>query len=377
MSLDIGLDRSLTQDVSRNQGVTQTVTRIDPGIAALQQVTNAAVTQAYGHANADVAGARLEELGQFDRERAVETVRDNPGALGPVQDRAAAARLAKALPVVYASVDIARPPITAGTLEHDGVMYAVQGLNRVRDESGATQLAARSNERAVAYLDRERGFPYTFHIRAFHPDASFGGVPLLVPDFTGDDRGFSTSLRVSSRVQQTIVLDTSDDTLTTEDGSSPSHHPWRESREADPTSSIDRRRVTVVDSEREGHVFDTQVQGSNPLVPGSPNIDVDGHFNVYEDLANGRLTIESRFTGDNFPNTEAFVTDNRGTSVFLSVAKYEGSPLSLMGENHNRLIMQSNIQISLSQNGAFTGITSNGRTYTPSQWNNFVRQNPQ
>ncbi len=378
MSLDIGPDRSLALDVSRDQDATQTATSIDPGIAALQQVTNAAVTQAYGRENADVAGARLEELGQFDRERAVETVRDRPETLGPVQDPAAASRLAEALPVVYASTDIARPPVTAETLERDGVTYAVQGLDRVRDDQGTTRLVGQSNEQAVAYVDRERGFPYTFHVRAFHPDSTFGG------GFDGDNRGFSTSLDVTSRIQQEITLNTSTDQI--------SQRSWSDqSVYKDPTGLTDRalRRTAVPESgvsdyrlnnaneAVETHTFNTSVQGNNPLVPGSPNIDVDGRFTVTEDLARGQLRVQAQFNGDNFPNSESFVTDSRGVAVSIAAGTLAGTPFSLVGEHADRPIMNADLIIKLDGQGNFTGVTSGGRDYTIAQWNAQVQQNPQ
>lgn len=182
MSLDIGPDRSLTPALA--QTPTQPVAPIERGLAGLEHVTRGAVAQVYGPENADVVGARLEELGQFDRGRAVETMRDRPEALGPAQNPAAAERLATALPEIYASTDIARPPITAESIERDGVTYAVQGLDRERDEQGATHLVGSSNEREVAYMDRDRQWPYTVHIRAFHPDAEF------MTGYRGDNREF-------------------------------------------------------------------------------------------------------------------------------------------------------------------------------------------
>ncbi len=379
MSLDIGPDRPDRADLSQEQTLTRSAPPVDPGIAALQQLTNGAVSQIYGRENAGMAGARLEELGHFDREQAAEVLRDNPEALAPVQDRAVAAQLAEVLPSIYASTDIARPPVMAETLERDGVTYNIEGLQRVRDERGATHLVGASNEPSVAYLDRERGFPYTFHVRAFHPDASFGG------GFDGDNRSFSTSLDVTSRIQQEVTLDTSTDGLTQRSWSDESHNPyyplispWLPTRATEtPESGTHSHRVQNSGADVEQHSFTSYVQGNNPLVPGSPNIDVDGHFTVTEDLARGRLHIRATFKGDNFPNTESFVTDRGGHAVFIATGTLDGSPLDLIGEHQDRQVMRADLEVHLDRNGMFTGVSSGGRDYTVAQWNTRVQQNPQ
>ena len=376
MSLDIGPDLPERPGLGQEQSQQKPAAApVDPGLAALQQLTDGAVSQIYGSENAAVAGARLTELGHFDRDQASAVLRDNPEALGPVQDRALATQLAEALPSVYASTDIARPPITAETIERDGVTYAVQGLDRVRDEDGATRLVGRSNEPNVAYVDRERGFPYTFHVRAFHEDTSFYG-------FSGDNRGFTTStaLGVTSRVQQTIVLDTRDDTLRQTSRSDPTHG-LGQTDTAVPESGVitGPNRVVNRGEAVETHTFGTYVQGANPITPAglTPNIDVDGRFSVTEDLERGILHVDATFKGDNFPNTEAFVTDSRGESVFIAVATRTGTPLSLRGENADNPIMNGSMDIRLDSNGRFTGVSQGGREYTVQQWNNHVTDAPQ
>lgn len=378
MSLDIGPDRSLSPTIAQEHRPEQAASPIDPGIAALQQVTNAAVTQAYGRENADVAGARLEELGQFDRERAVEVVRDNPEALGPVQNPVAAERLAAALPSIYASTDIARPPITAETLERDGVTYAVQGLDRVRDEQGAPHLVGSSNEQAVAYLDREGHWPYTIHIRAFHPDAEF------VTGYRGDNRKFSTSLEAgtTSRIHQVVNLDTGPDTLTSPRPiSDPSHHDWYpdrfNDRAAQPTGRAYNYDVQNNTFGNEIHSFSTEFAGHNALIDSSPDINVNGSFSITESIETGKLHISARVNGDHFPNTEAFIVDRFGTALFIGTATKTGNELqSLSGDNH-RAIFKSDFAANINSQGHFTGVTYRGRDYSVNQWNDFVRDHPQ
>ncbi len=316
MSLDIGPDRSLTPAVAQEQAPERPAAPVDPGLATLQHLTDGAVAAAYGPENAAVAGARLTELGHFDREQAVAVLRDTPEALGPVQDPAMAARLAEALPSIYQSTDIARPPVTAETLERDGVTYAVQGLDRVRDEQGATHLAGSSDRQAVAYVDRDRQWPYTIHIRAFHPDAKF------MTGFRGDNRDFSTSLDVTSRIEQTIILGTGNGSgrvRPLQPTSDPSHHDsypdFLNDRVAQPTGGVSHYTSVQNPYGNETEAFRTHFEGHNRLIPIQIDINVNGRFTVSEDLSEDKLYLTARFDGDNFPNTEAFITDRSGISV--------------------------------------------------------------
>lgn len=379
MSLDIGPDRTDRAGLSQEQSPAQPTPPIDPGLAALQRLTDGTVSRIYGPENAALAGARLEEIGHFDREQAAAVLRDAPEALGPVQNRATAMQLAEALPSIYASTDIARPPITTETLERDGVTYAVEGLDPVRDERGATHLVGESNEQAVTYLDRDRHWPYTIHIRAFHPDAEF------MTGYRGDNRDFSTSLDVTSRIQQTIVLGAgtgTDRVRSLRPTSDPSHHDaypgFMNDVAAQPTGGVTAYSSVQNPYGNETEIFRTHFEGHNRLIPISIDINVNARFTVSEDLPNGKLYVTARFDGDNFPNTEAFITDKSGRSVFIATETLHGNELiNLIGHNHNT-IMRARLIINIDQGGGFTGVTGpDQQIYSVDAWNDHVRQNPQ
>ncbi|MFN8181799.1 MAG: RHS repeat-associated core domain-containing protein, partial [Bacteroidia bacterium] len=60
----------------------------------------------------------------------------------------------------------------------------------------------------ILNIDPDGAFPYTIHVRSFHPQASFGG------GFMGDNRGFSNNPSASSRIGQHFTFDPSKGLLT-------------------------------------------------------------------------------------------------------------------------------------------------------------------
>jgi hypothetical protein len=124
-------------------------------------------------------------------------------------------------------------------------------------------------------------------------------------------------------------------------------------------------------------MFGTHSKGANPLVPGSPNIDVFSDFTITENKQAGILSISGSLKGDNFPSTEAFITDPSGQSVFLGVGFYEGSPYSSLGGENQRSITDFNMSISTDKEGNFTGINVGDKKYSIKEWNQkFKNENP-
>ena len=75
-------------------------------------------------------------------------------------------------------------------------------------------------------------------------------------------------------------------------------------------------------------------------------------------------------TGDNFPSTEAFITDPSGQSVFLGIGFYEGNPYtSLTGTNEDRAITDFSLTVRTDKDGNFTGVSIGKTNYTISEWN--------
>ena len=92
--------------------------------------------------------------------------------------------------------------------------------------------------------------------------------------------------------------------------------------------------------------FGTHAMAANPKTPsGTPNIDIFANFSISENKKAGTLTITGSLTGDNFPSTEAFITDPSGKSIFIavgqidaSVGKNTGPFTELPGENETNPI---------------------------------------
>ena len=112
------------------------------------------------------------------------------------------------------------------------------------------------------------------------------------------------------------------------------------------------------------------------MVP-SPLIDVAAGLSITEDLDAGFLTISGSIDGDDFPNTEAFITDPSGQSVFIGGDVRGGnSPLELRGGADKR-IMDVGFQIRIDGDGNFQSVLYKGGEYNIVDYNNmFIDKNP-
>ncbi|RZL11801.1 MAG: hypothetical protein EOO89_20195 [Pedobacter sp.] len=186
----------------------------------------------------------------------------------------------------------------------------------------------------ILFVDPDGEFPYPVHVRSSAPMKEFGGW------FAGDNRGYSTALgvgeggSVTSRVQQTYTVDPSKGTLTGgQPWSDPSHHPWRESQTATPTGSADA--TFGCSPIKNSATVDATMAGANPLVPGSPDIDVKSSLTIVEDLKAGTLTVNATMKGDGFPAAEMFIGDTKGQQLMIIASPYEGNPyISLPGDGN-------------------------------------------
>ena len=219
----------------------------------------------------------------------------------------------------------------------------------------------------VKYWDPDGEFPITFYVRSFAPFKHFGG------GFHGDNRGFSSSRNVTSRVSQSFTLETETGGLSNvrTSSSSTSHRFLPGELTANSSGSVGVARSSY-DNGFNSHGIGAEYAGANPYTPGGPDINVFSSLSVVEDTKNGIVTISGALTGDNFPSTEAFVQDASGISLFLGVGFYEGSPFtSLWGENNGKNIAEFNLAINVSSKGNFTGVTFQDQTYTIDEWNKF------
>jgi len=218
----------------------------------------------------------------------------------------------------------------------------------------------------VYYFDPDGQIPYPITVRSFAPFKTFGG------GFHGDNRGYSASDFASARVSQLIYFDTDKTEVTTSAWSSPTWHKLNSdfTRTATPSSKVTKDLTVNNNGDSKTFNFETHYAGSNPLTPGAPNIDVFSDFSITENKKSGALDISGKLTGDNFPSTEAFISDPLGNNVFIGIGLYEGSPFtSLWGENKDNKITDFKFSITTDDDGNFTGVNVGDKSYTINEWN--------
>jgi RHS repeat-associated protein len=234
----------------------------------------------------------------------------------------------------------------------------------------------------IRFIDLVGLVPYPITIRSFHPSSGFGGAKLgpgLGHNFSGDNRKFSNSVSkdVTARVHHTVIADPEKGTLSYSNEntfSNPSHHPIYGEATGSPKGYANKTLAS------DGFLsFETGYSAANPLVPGpTPDIDIKSFFNVVQ--SKDMLTISVNAYGDDFPNTEMFVADPSGQSIFIGVdvrAKgQDANPLILIG-GANENIFNSSVSIKLDDKGNFTGVVQGGTTYSIYDWNErFKNKNP-
>ena len=138
-----------------------------------------------------------------------------------------------------------------------------------------------------------------------------------------------------------------------------------------PTASITNQKVSDGTAS-----LDFSHSGKDPITPQlvTPALDVHASLNFKEDLKNGTLTITGSFTGDKFPSTEAFVTDQSGkTKLFLGAQMEDGGLNDLVGDN-NKPLFNVNLTIQFDKAGNFTGVKQGDTTYSVADWNKKVQE---
>ncbi len=238
----------------------------------------------------------------------------------------------------------------------------------------------------ILFVDPDGKFPYPIHIRSFAPWSSFG------LGFGGDSRGYSTGAgkrfeggTVTSRVQQTFTVDPSKGTYTNlRTWSDESHHPLLGTKTASPTGEISNFKSSTDKNGNSTVSFNSTYAGANPLVPGSPKIDVKTSFSLVENTKAGTLSVTATQKGDAYPTAETFIGDTKGNQLFIGVSPATGAqdtqkelgPFEKLGGDNNRDMMSSFFVITIDQKGAFTGVKQGDKTYTIADWNKMMQAKP-
>jgi RHS repeat-associated protein len=224
----------------------------------------------------------------------------------------------------------------------------------------------------IYFVDPDGQFPYTFHVRAFAPTNSFAGT-----GFHDDGRGYSTSTAVTSRIQQSFIVDP---TARTYSGGTPTSHPtyWngRNVGTATNEGGITPPEFGNNSLGSSTASLSSNFQGSNPAFMGlAPNIDVSSVLSVTENLEKGQVTVSLDLSSKQFPATEAFVQDAAGNSVFLAGAAAYGNAGNLMNAD-KKPVAKVDMVIGINDKGVFQNVTMGGKTYSIDEFNKLRTAQP-
>jgi RHS repeat-associated protein len=190
---------------------------------------------------------------------------------------------------------------------------------------------------------------FTVTTRSFAPFETFGG------GYHGDNRGFSASDHVTSRVTQSTTFTMSGQQVSNEAHCDPTAgyglFPLVISPLAWPsnTYSIDEqqgseilnagsvvRGVAIARSTANvtpipgGVSIDQSYAANNPVVTPSPDIDVQNHVEITAGPGSAGstvLTVSGTLTGDGFPNAEVVLTDHTSQSVLVHTFETAQGPM--------------------------------------------------
>ena len=227
----------------------------------------------------------------------------------------------------------------------------------------------------IRFVDFDGMWPFPVQVRSFAPFKEFGG------GFRGDYRGYSLSPYVSSRLAQSFTADPAKGTVKgVQTNSSPSYHPLIGTATAtDDQGGISNLTSTQNKDGSNTLSFTASMSGHNPLVPGSPDIDVHTNFTLTENDKNGTLNVNAVQTGDAFPAAETFIGDTKGNQLFIGVSPANAGttgPFTQLPGDNNRPMMSANFTVTMDGKGVFTGVQQGNKTYSISDWNKMNQNKP-
>jgi hypothetical protein len=171
----------------------------------------------------------------------------------------------------------------------------------------------------------------TLYVRSFAPWKKFGAYPPLCfwNCYSGDDRGFTTSRSVTSRINGIIqFLLPSMQAVSQRVYSDPSHDILGRTAIGDPSMSVTSG----------GGSLHMEMAGPNPLAPASP--DIDTKLDISLKVSPGQACFTGHLYGDAFPNAEVFVVNSKDQATMLHTFQTTGGqvtgPLHFLPFNNDR-----------------------------------------
>ncbi|MBX2826014.1 MAG: hypothetical protein KTR33_14875 [Gammaproteobacteria bacterium] len=260
-------------------------------------------------------------------------------------------------------------------------------------EAADRALLARANSVSTPVPEPEQNHRYVLTTRSFAPPESFGG------GFQGDNRGYTTDPDVTSRITSTIAVDTDDQVNITADDVSAHSDPsiWHPVPFYAPTETptveilhqdVEHQEDVSIISVKTKHAGEDAVPavtlpGWSPVAPGqqfnpSPSLDVYTDLRLVDNRQLNTLSISGQITGDNFPATEVFITDNSGQSLFLATGRPPAiaSPIFNlpnygMGPRH---VADVAVVVNTDEQGNFVSVQLGNEEIPIDEWNETFEQ---
>jgi RHS repeat-associated protein len=227
----------------------------------------------------------------------------------------------------------------------------------------------------IALLDADGNWPYTIFINSFHPWPSFGGNGNPENNYGGDNRPFSTNPETaSSRIHHQVKVNNVDDYIDYSKKytrSDESTHPIKGVKTADPYgwAFLDYGSESLVR-------VTTGYSASNPFLWYAPYIDVSAVVMITENQDN-TIRLQAKVFGDNFPNTELSIGDNKGQVLLVGTdVRASGNddlPKILFGGASTQ-IMDIDLMIRIDNEGNFTHVFYEGNWISVKTYNAIQRE---
>ncbi len=143
---------------------------------------------------------------------------------------------------------------------------------------------------------------------------------------------------------------------------------------SDPTGDINQTFGKTSDGSAFAEVSQ-EFEGNNPLVFGSPDIEVRSLVKLTENKVKNQLNVTIDLFSKAFPATEAFIEDASGQKVFLSGAAAFGKPTHLILAGENK-VGSVNVTINLDDAGNFTNVTVGKANFSLDAFNSIATSRP-